>query len=80
MVGLRLKKGMHKTWVEQLMLDSNNAWRSVVIEQYIKEGFLQWQGEYLALTARGLTFADTVIAGLLMQDEMITDTTEQPLL
>lgn len=80
MVGFRLKKGMHQSWVDQLILDSNNTWRSDVIEHYIKEGFLQWQGEYLALTAYGLTFADTVIAGLLMQDELITDTKEQPLL
>lgn len=74
MVGLRLKKGMKKSWVDELVAQSNNAWRAGVIEGYIKEGLLQWQGEYLALSETGLCFADTVISGLLMPSESITDT------
>lgn len=80
MVGLRLKCGMEKSWVERLVAQSNNEWRALVIEHYIKDGLLHWQGDYLALTEDGLCFADTVITGLLMQDETITDTKEQPIL
>lgn len=76
MVGLRLKKGMKKSWVDELVAQSNNAWRVGVIEGYIKEGLLQWQSDYLALTKSGLCFADTVISGLLMPREPITDTKE----
>jgi len=76
MVGLRLKRGMEKTRVDQLIAQSNNAWRGSVIEGYVKEGLLQWQSNYLALTETGLCFADTVISGLLMHDEPIADTKE----
>ena len=80
MVGLRMKRGMKRSCIERLIAQSNNGWRALVIEHYIKEGLLQWQGDYLALTENGLCFADTVISALLMQDKAITDTKEQTIL
>jgi len=80
MVGLRMKRGMKRSCIERLIAQSNNGWRALVIEHYIKEGLLKWQGDYLALTENGLCFADTVISALLMQDKAITDTKEQTIL
>ena len=77
MVGLRLIKGMERSWVEKLIDQSNNKWRRDVIEQYIDEGMLQWKNDCLSLTIVGLCMADTVILALLMQDDSITDTKEQ---
>jgi len=77
MLGLRLTKGMERNWVDSLIAQSNNAWRKVVIERYIQEGFLHWVDDHLALTCQGIRIADTVILALLMQDEEMTDTTEQ---
>jgi len=77
MVGLRMLKGMERTWVEALIQQSDKRWRAEVIDQNIKGGLLHWIDDYLSLTDEGLRFADTVILTLLMQDETITDTKEQ---
>jgi len=77
MLGLRLIRGMERSWVESLLAQSNNEWRKGVIEQYIREGQLHWVDDHLALTCEGIRIADTVILALLMQDDEMTDTTEQ---
>ncbi len=74
MLGLRLLNGMEEAWVQRLIKQSNNEWRENVLNDYIQEGFLHWQRGNLALTAKGIRFADTVISALLMQDVAITDT------
>lgn len=74
MLGLRLLEGMEEAWVHRLIEQSNNRWRESVLHKYIQEGFLHWQSGYLAFTAKGLRFADTVISALLMQEVAITDT------
>jgi len=77
MLGLRLIRRMERSWVESLLAQSNNEWRKGVIEQYIREGQLHWVDDHLALTCEGIRIADTVILALLMQDDEMTDTTEQ---
>jgi oxygen-independent coproporphyrinogen-3 oxidase len=74
MLGLRMRKGMEKSWVNRLIEQSNNGWREDVLNRYIQEGFLHWENGYLTLTTEGICFADTVISSLLMQDVTITDT------
>jgi oxygen-independent coproporphyrinogen-3 oxidase len=77
MLGLRMVKGMQRTWVENLIAQSNNAWRASVIEGHIEGGLLHWLDNCLALTPDGMLIADTVMISLLMQDEKNTDTKER---
>jgi oxygen-independent coproporphyrinogen III oxidase len=69
MMGLRLLEGMESGWVEELMRKSPGEWRRATIERNIETGMLVWEKEKLALTGKGLHFADTVISELLMRDE-----------
>ena len=68
MMGLRLLEGMERTWVDDLVDKSPQEWRRGVIERNVAEGMLEWKKEKLALTGKGLHFADTVISELLMRD------------
>ncbi len=69
MMGLRLLDGMERAWVEELLEKSPEEWRQAVIERNVSKGMLEWKKERLALTCKGLHFADTVISELLMRDE-----------
>ena len=74
MLGLRMLKGMERTWVESLVEQSTSRWREHVIERFIKEKLLHWKSDNLALTANGILVADTVILALLMREDTMTDT------
>jgi oxygen-independent coproporphyrinogen-3 oxidase len=65
MMGLRLLRGMERSWVESLVLQSSNQWRQAVIDRNCDSGLLQWEKNHLALTAKGLHFADSVISEFL---------------
>tara|TARA_B110000263_G_C14870598_1_gene312792 strand:- start:170 stop:481 length:312 start_codon:yes stop_codon:yes gene_type:complete len=77
MLGLRLVEGMEKVWVNELLEQSEGNWRTVVIEESIQKGYLEWFRDCLRFTEEGQCFADTVITALLMQDDENTDTTPQ---
>ncbi len=74
MLGLRMMKGIERSKVDALLESSNNTWRTSVINEYVSNGLLRWQDDYLALSPRGVLLADTVISALLMEDETIADT------
>ena len=67
MMGLRLLRGMERSWVESLVLQSANQWRQVVIDRNCDSGLLEWKKNHLALTVKGLHFADSVISEFLTQ-------------
>ena len=77
MLGLRLVEGMEKVWVNELLEQSEGNWRTVVIDESIQKGYLEWFRDCLRFTEEGQCFADTVITALLMQDAENTDTTPQ---
>jgi oxygen-independent coproporphyrinogen-3 oxidase len=67
MMGLRMLEGMERGWVDSLVLESTNKWRQEVIDRNCESGMLGWGKNHLALTPKGLYFADSVISEFLTQ-------------
>ena len=77
MMGLRMLEGMDRAWVDRLLAQSPKRWRDAVIEQQIGGGLLDWRGEKLILTQKGLHIADHVISELLMRGDQLADSNGQ---
>ena len=72
MLGLRLRAGIPKERVEQLVEVKDGSWRRAVIEGYVSRDLLEWSPN-LRLTSQGLLLADTVIGDLLMEESPMVD-------
>jgi coproporphyrinogen III oxidase-like Fe-S oxidoreductase len=72
MLGLRLRAGIPKERVEQLVEVKDGSWRRAVIEAYVKRDLLEWSPN-LRLTSQGLLLADAVIGDLLMEESPMVD-------
>ena len=72
MLGLRLRAGIPKERVDQLVEVKDGSWRRAVIEGYVSRDLLEWSPN-LRLTSQGLLLADTVIGDLLMEESSMVD-------
>ncbi len=63
MLRLRLREGVPRYWLDQRLLRHDP--RHATIRDFIERGLLEWTGQHLRLTQRGIFVADMVIEKLL---------------
>ena len=68
-LGLRLMRGVSKIEFEQRFEIAMEELYGSVIENYLAQGLLTWQQEYLALTEAGIDVSNTIMADFLLDDE-----------
>ncbi|MDP6541654.1 MAG: radical SAM family heme chaperone HemW [Phycisphaerales bacterium] len=77
MLGLRLKRGIHRKRISKILSVDGGLWRVEVLEKHIESRLIHWKDDHLCLTKRGLMLADPVIGDLLMEESSMVDTSEQ---
>ena len=62
MLGLRLRDGIHRGAVEELL--QGDPGRRAAVQEFLESGELEWQGDGLRISEASLMTADAVLSRL----------------